>query len=73
MPFCSVDSTRLWDNPFVTQLRLTRGDTVNQGLVEMYCYGQWGTVYDSLNQYEADTICRQLGYYGAHRFNHLSM
>ena len=73
--FCDTsDSTRIWDNPYTAQVRLTRGATVNQGLVEVYCSGQWGTVCDnSFDQNDADTICRQIGYYQAMRFNHLSM
>ena len=71
-PFCSIDSTRIWDNPFLTQVRLTGGDTVNQGLVEVYCYGKWGTVR-SVDKFKANIICRQLGYYGAYNTHHLSM
>ena len=68
-----TDSTRIWDNPYTLQVRLTGGATVNQGLVEVYCSGQWGTVCnDGFVQNEADTICRQLGYYSAYRYDHLS-
>ena len=57
-------ASRLWDNPFTGQVRLSHGNYSSQGLVEVYCNGQWGTVCDdSFFQNElADTICRQLGY-----------
>ena len=61
-----VDSTRIWDNPYSGQVRLTGGNTVNEGLVEVYCNGQWGTVCGFYyRSYDADTICRQLGYYNS--------
>ena len=67
-------STRIWSNPYSGQIRLTRGSTVNQGLVEVFCNGQWGTVCDDLfGQNDANTICRQLGYYSAFDYDHLSM
>ena len=61
-------TTRIWDNPFDGQVRLTRGTYSSQGLVEVYCNGQWGTVCnDEFDQIDADTICRQLGYTEAAR------
>ena len=68
---CNTDLTRIWDNPYSGQVRLTGGDTVNEGLVEVYCNGGWGTVCDDyFDQVDGDTICRQLGYYSANRYNH---
>ena len=67
-------STRIWSNPYSGQIRLTGGSTVNQGLVEVYCSGQWGTVCDdSFSQTDANTVCRQLGYERAFDYDHLSM
>ena len=67
-------STRIWDSPYSGQVRLTGGATVNQGLVEVYCSGQWGTVCDdSFGQNDANTVCRQLGYQRSSQYNHLSM
>ena len=38
--------------------------------MELYCNGQWGTVCDdSFNQVEANTVCQQLGYTQAAKFN----
>ena len=69
-----ADSTRIWNSPYNGQIRLTGGTTVNQGLVEVYCNGQWGTVCDDgFGQAEADTVCRQLGYERAYDYGHLSM
>ena len=69
-----TDSTRIWSNPYTAQVRLTGGDTVNRGLVEIYCNGQWGTVCDdSFGSTDANTVCRQLGYFGAIRYDHLPM
>ena len=43
------------------QVRLTGGTTVNQGLVEVYCNGQWGTVcHDGFHQSAVNTVCKQL-------------
>ena len=70
----STDSTRIWSNPYNGQIRLTGETNVNQGLVEIYCNGQWGTVCeDGFGLTKADTVCRQLGYERALIYDHLSM
>ena len=69
-------STRIWGSPFTGQLQihLTQGSTVNQGLVEVYCNERWGTVCDNhFGQNNADTVCRQLGYASAYRYDHFSL
>ena len=74
MLYCIADVTRIWDNPFNGQIRLVRGDTVNRGLVEVYCNGQWGTLCS--NQFSrgiGDSVCQQLGYSSQFNNNHLSM
>ena len=59
-----LDTTRIWDsNPYPGMVRLQQGDYVNQGRVEVYCNGQWGTICDNyFDSYDANAICRQLGY-----------
>ena len=57
------DNARIWDNPFPGMLRLMGGAGVNEGRVEVYCNGVWGTVCDEgFDEEEATTVCRQLGY-----------
>ena len=71
---CSPDSTHIWDNPYDGQIRLQRGTYSNQGLVEIYCNGEWGTMCDDFFGYfEATVICRQLGYNSNYRYDHLPM
>lgn len=61
----SIDSTRIWNSPYKGMVRLTGGDYSNQGLVEVYCNGQWGTVCDdNFSTTTAQVVCRQLGYTG---------
>ena len=60
-----LDTTRLWDNPYDGQIRLINGLYSNQGLLEIYCNGQWGTVCDDTfanGNTDAVVACRQLGY-----------
>ncbi|XP_019863586.1 PREDICTED: neurotrypsin-like, partial [Amphimedon queenslandica] len=40
-------STRIWDDPYNGMVRLSQGDYVNTGLLEVYCKGEWGTVCDN--------------------------
>ena len=61
-----VDSNRIWNsNTFPGMVRLQRGAYSNEGRVEVYCNGQWGTICSTGFDYtDADTICKQLGYDG---------
>ena len=68
-----TDSTRLSDSPYQLQVRLAEGSYPSQGRVEVYCNGQWGTICATsrFGSTEAETVCRQLGYTDASRYNHL--
>lgn len=58
-----LDTTHIWSNPFAGMVRIVRGRYASEGLVEVYCNGQWGTICDdNIDDDEADTICIQLGY-----------
>ena len=71
--FPTTDSTRIWIRPYRNQIRLSQGAYTSQGLVEVYCNGQWGTVCDdSFYRTEADTVCKQLGYTGAAAYDNLT-
>ena len=62
-------TTNIWSNPFDGQIRLMHGPYSSEGLVEVYCNGQWGTICDdAFDQEDANTVCRQLGYTGANSF-----
>ena len=68
------DSTRIWNNPYPGQVRLTNGVYANEGLLEIYCNGVWGTVCQ--NDFTATialAVCKQLGYSSYYRYNHLTM
>ena len=67
----SLDTQRIWDNPFPGMIRLVNGRVTNEGRVEVYCNGQWGTVCDStFGIAAANTVCRQLGYTHALQYEH---
>ena len=73
--FMFIDSTRIWDsNPYNGMIRLQGGNYSNQGRVEVYCNGQWGTICDDgFGSTDANTICKQLGYTGYIRYDHLTL
>ena len=44
-------------------IRLQGGSFPNEGRVEVYCNGRWGTICDNgFSSTDAETICKQLGY-----------
>ena len=69
----NIDTTRIWDsNPFPGMIRLQGGRYSNEGRVEVYCNGQWGTICDDgFSSTDANTICKQLGYTGYTNYDHL--
>ena len=71
----SLDTTRIWDsNPFPGMIRLQGGSYSNEGRVEVYCNGQWGTICDDgFSSTDARTICKQLGYNSYGNYDHLSL
>ena len=55
-------------------IRLQGGNYSNQGRVEVYCNGQWGTICDDgFSSTDARTICKQLGYNNYYKYDHLSL
>ena len=68
-----IDTTRIWNsNPYSGMIRLQGGDFVNQGRVEVYCNGQWGTICaNGFGSNDALVLCKQLGYTGYIKYNHL--
>ena len=70
-----IDTTKIWNsNPYSGQLRLVNGNYSNQGRLEVYCNGQWGTVFDdTFTGIDANVACRQLGYSGYSRYEYVSL
>ena len=71
----SIDSTRIWDSsPFPGMIRLQGGNYSNEGHLEVYCNGQWGTICSTGFGYtDANTICNQLGYDSPFSYSNLSL
>ena len=71
----NTDTTRIWNsNPFPGMIRLQGGNYSNEGRVEVYCNGQWGTICDDqFSGIDARTICKQLGYNSYSNYDHLSL
>ena len=59
-----TDVKRIWNsNPYTGQLRIVNETYSNQGCLQVYCYGQWGTVCgDLFGPTHANIACRELGY-----------
>uniref|UniRef100_A0A1X7SEF6 SRCR domain-containing protein n=2 Tax=Amphimedon queenslandica TaxID=400682 RepID=A0A1X7SEF6_AMPQE len=56
--------------PYDGQLRLLYGTTSSNGLVQVYCSGQWGTVCGRyFTPDAAHLVCRQLGYTSAKSYS----
>ena len=70
-----IDTTRIWNsNPYSGMIRLQGGNYSNEGRVEVYCNGQWGTICDGgFGSTDANTICKQLGYTAYSRYDHLTL
>ena len=52
-------------------IRLQGGIYSNEGRVEVYCNGQWGTICnDGFDSNDANAVCRQLGYSVHLSYNH---
>ena len=59
-----IDSTRIWESDLFTgMVRLQGGNYSNQGLVEINCNNNWGTICSSgFDSSDANAVCTQLGY-----------
>ena len=61
-----IDSSRIWESDLFTgMVRLQGGNFSNQGLVEIKCNSNWGTICSSgFDSSDAIAVCTQLGYTG---------
>ena len=71
----ATDTTKIWNsNPFSGMIRLQGGSYPNEGLVEVYCNGQWGTICDDgFSSFDAQTLCKQLGYNNYYSYDYISL
>ena len=69
--YICTDITRIWNsNPYSGMIRLQEGTYSNQGRIEVYCNGQWGTICDDeFGSTDALLLCKQLGYTGYIKYN----
>ena len=52
-------------------VRLVNGLFANEGRIEVYCNGQWGTVCDNtFGLPDAIAVCKQLGYSTYNRYDY---
>ena len=55
-------------------VRLMGGVLSNEGRVEVYCSGEWGTVCnDTFSLTPGNTVCKQLGYDFSNTVNYQTM